>query len=799
MSRLASVLRLLAIAFAVAPVAAPRPAAARAPGAVSPEEWARQEALRPRRVAQAERRLDALRAELGLGAEDAFAATGSFTTGDGRTVVRLSQLHRGHRVFGAQAVARVLPDGTLRTTAPRLERGIALSGEPRLTAGQARDIALRSLGARGPLRGAPEVERVVFPARHLGGLASRLDAVSGRPVLDRRLTVTARLGEDHVWAYEVRTGVQRTAEGVRDLVFVVDGRTGAILDVRDLLQHAFTPIPSTGTGHGYYRGTVALATSRMADGSFALYDTTRGTLACPDLAGFTPDDSGWSATGMQVWYEAHDSAGVTDFSTWLFQSNPTNDWGDGFHFDPASFGDENGPNGQTAGVDAMSAMATTWDFYGRVFGRNGIDGLGTTVSALVLGNGWVDADNAWWTIGGKSAYLGIGSYPWNANGFRSMTDLDVVAHEMTHGVTSPSYEHAWVNSPEYEEAGLNEATSDFFSTMVRLWADRPAGSSGDSVPEGPAEWQIGMNVGHGTPIRWTDLPSRDGRSPDGWYDGLRYLDGHFSSGPLNRALYLLAHGASATPGERDHSVYLPVAFAGVGNDAAARIWYRAVTELLVPDGTGSLTYEDARAAALEAAAELYGAASPMVIAVENAFGAVNVGLGHGQPPHVKVWFAPWRNGDYVETSHFTDYSNREVFPKGETVRLRITVENTDDTRVTWATGGPSMNNGAIYWVGQGGVIHPDGSWTTPNQMGWHSITATSVADPRQLAEGRVFLINMDTDQDLEQDATDMAGIAFSWYLGNTVSPPHSVFLAPFVDDGDVSMFVDAMKSAWPVQ
>ena len=84
-------------------------------------------------------------------------------------------------------------------------------------------------------------------------------------------------------------------------------------------------------------------------------------------------------------------------------------------------------------------------------------------------------------------------------------------------------------------------------------------------------------------------------------------------------------------------------------------------------------------------------------------------------------------------------------------------------------------------------------------MAWHAITATSKADPNQFAEGRVFLIGMDTDMDGEVDALDMAGVSVSWYLWGALSPAHSVFEAPLVDDDDVAFFVDAMKSTWPVK
>jgi hypothetical protein len=131
--------------------------------------------------------------------------------------------------------------------------------------------------------------------------------------------------------------------------------------------------------------------------------------------------------------------------------------------------------------------------------------------------------------------------------------------------------------------------------------------------------------------------------------------------------------------------------------------------------------------------------------------------------------------------------------------MRVTVKNNPDTSVAWSLGGPSLYNGADSWVAKGGVINADGSWTTPNQMGWHAVTATSTADPGQFAEGRAFLIDMDSDMDGEQDALDMGGIAFSWYLTNAINPAHSVFEAPWVDDGDVSFFVDAMASAWPTK
>jgi len=749
--------------------------------------------LRQQREQLAVASLSTQRAAFGLRAEDTFRVAGSIVNPEGQSVVRLQQLHDGARVWGAQAIVRVQPTGETRTTARNLQADVSVPGAPRLSAQAAVEAALKASGAKAASTRV-ETELVVFPAKFKGGLAWRQDPVTGQGVLDRAASVIARLGSAHVWAYEVRLGRVATPTGAREPIVIVDAQTGAVLRVMDGLHRQAAP--ATGAGQGFYRGAVSLPTSQMADGSFALYDTTRGLLPNPILQWYTPDGSGWTPSGMQVWYEEHDATGARTWNSYLFQSNPVNTWGDGLAF--TQWGQENGSNGQSAGVDAMAAMVSTWDFFEKVMGRSGLDGQGTTPYATVLANGNYDLDNAYWSIGGHFATFGAGSYPANPKGFQSFTDLDVVAHEMTHGVTSPGYSQYWVNGPDFEESGLNEATSDFFSEMVKAYVARPAGAPDDRIPDVATDWRIGMNVGRGTPIRHLDKPSLDGRSADGWYDGIRYMDGHYSAGPINRALHFLAQGASPDASSPRHSVFLPGGMTGLGNDKAARIWFKTVTERLLGDGTGSLTMADARREALAAAAELHGDGSAEVIAVENAFAAANIGEAHGQGPRVKVWFAPWRDGDYIQASHYLDYGNLEIFPQGETVRPRITVEHTTNTAVTWSLGGPSLFNGTLYGEA-GGVINPDGTWTLPQAKSWFHITARSQADPNQFAEGRVFLVNLDTDMDLEQDALDMAGVAFSWGLSSTLNLSHSVFNAPLVDNLDVGTFVDAAQNAWPIK
>ena len=799
-----------ALGLALAMGAAPLAAAAPAPR-IDKAALAQRQQLQPARMLQAQSHLLALRSQLGLSDKETFVPRNAFTNDQGETIVRLEQTFEGRRVWGGQAIAHVDGKGGIQTLTQSVRPGIALSGTPLITADFAKAIAVAHLAPKGAMKVAPVVEQVVFPAEFVGGLATTTDLTTGRKVLDRRNTILARPNGPYVWAYEVRTRLDNPQDGTKSLSYLIDGNTGKILRINDLIQHLEAPAPAQGTGKGFYRGDVApLDTSLMLDGTYTLWDQTRGSQPNPYLSYFSADaPTGWDPAipGNQIWYKGSDASGAYTYSDYLFQGNTTNTWGDGLPF--TNWGDSGGTNGQSAGVDAASAISATWDFYANVFGRNGVDGQGTSVVALVLDptatSWWNAIDNASWDVNNHTATFGAGSFPTNPKGFQSLADLDVVAHELAHGLTSPSQAQMLVAQIGYEEGGIAEALSDFFSQMTKTWAGRDAAAAADRIPETTLPWEIGRNVGHGTPIRFLDKPSQDGWSYDAWFQGIRRLDPHHSSGPINRALYFLSQGSSSTPGAVNYSSLMPEGMKGVGNDIAARIVYKAVTEYLIGDGTGTWTFDDLRAACLFAAEHLpypYSDALAFnVDAVKNAFAAANIGDGAGKAATTRVLFTPWRNGDYIQASHpFLDYSNRQVLPANETVVPRVTVINNANTAVTWSLGGPAtFDTNSTPNTIVGGVINTDGSWTTPNQIGWASITATSKADPNQLAEGVAWLANLDTDMDLESDALDMAPIAISWYLSVGINFSSSVIAAPWVDDLDVSFFVDAVKSTWPVK
>ncbi|MET9620527.1 MULTISPECIES: M4 family metallopeptidase [unclassified Streptomyces] len=331
----------------------------------------------------------------------------------------------------------------------------------------------------------------------------------------------------------------------------------------------------TGTGNTMYSGQVTLGTAP----SYTLTDTGRGNHKTYNLNG------GTSGTGT------------------LF-SNTTDVWGNG-----------TASNKETAGADAHYGAALTWDYYKNVHGRSGIrgDGVGA-YSRVHYGNAYV---NAFWSDSCFCMTYGDGS-----GNTKPLTSIDVAAHEMTHGVTSNTAGLQYSG----ESGGLNEATSDIFAAAVEFYANN-AQDKGDYL--------VGEKIdirGNGTPLRYMDKPSKDGSSKDAWYSGIGSIDVHYSSGPANHWFYLLSEGSGAKTVngvnyDSPTSDGLPVT--GIGRDKAALIWFKALTTKF---GT-TTNYAGARTGTVDVAKALYGATSPEVTAVENAWAAINVGArpGGGNP------------------------------------------------------------------------------------------------------------------------------------------------------------------------
>lgn len=94
----------------------------------------------------------------------------------------------------------------------------------------------------------------------------------------------------------------------------------------------------------------------------------------------------------------------------------------------------------------------TVDFYDKKYGRKSFDNKGTKITA----HGSKSGQNAFWTedrSGKGTCYFDIGS---------ALTCLDVVGHEITHGVTGATAGLIY----SYESGALNEAFSDIFGFCI---------------------------------------------------------------------------------------------------------------------------------------------------------------------------------------------------------------------------------------------------------------------------------------------------------------------------------------------
>ena len=442
---------------------------------------------------------------------------------------------------------------------------------------------------------------------------------------------------------------------------------------------------------------MTLTTTKHADGTFSMIDPTRGTGYNPWLHDRFMDNNGApvhdangnpiSVQGMVMMSEAHDGDfNDNDWNIWyhFYDANTTDVWGNGEPFKGYPYGFEAQPNGETAAVDAMWAMTQAWDFYKNIFNRDGIDGNGTSIvgEVHVLGPLMTPCDNLFWTGSTQSVLMCDGTQtqgtdPNDGNpiagaptGLSSPTAVDVVGHEITHGVTD-----MLGLGDEGETGDINEATSDFMGSMIEAYAKRPAGAD-FVVPEGN-NWTIGEQI-KTTPIRSMINPKMDGLSPNYWYSGIEYMAVQYGNGPMNRFFYYLSQGAPSDAAAEGHSSDLPSGMTGLGNDKTARIWYTALTEFLGPFDK----YADARVAAVAAAAELYGDDSAEGAAVKSAFAAINVG-GVGDTPHVEIQMAVV----HPDGSLFDTLPRIPIVSMGTTVHLGADVRNTTDTSVTWKLGG----------------------------------------------------------------------------------------------------------------
>jgi Zn-dependent metalloprotease len=502
--------------------------------------------------------LQDLRPSLGLEADTTFKVHSAVPDPLlGGVDVRVDQYYQGVRVMGGEAILH-LRQGRMRELTDHLGCRFTLDSRPMLTASEALAVATTDLAPAGPFAWPPTCELVVV-RRKLGPGVPRLrDAL----------------------VYHIHTELENGARETAHTDYLVDACTGAIARKWDSLETA----AEAGEGLSQYSGKVRLDTTRTESG-FELRDPIRGK-------------SGNTVVDM-------------DHSVWRrrgeIYTSSTNAWGDGANYDGGS---TTSSNGQTAAVDAAYGLQWTWDYYRRIHHRDGIDGQGTATTLRVHYD--TEYDNAFWSEHCFCMTFGDG------HKFKSLEAIDVIGHEVSHGVCATTADLDYFG----ESGGLNEANSDINGTMVEFYSR--SGGDPDRIGDQGGSWTMGEQLVtplHPAPTRYLFKPSLDGKSPDAWSEELENLGPHSASGPMNRCFFFLSCGANDDKMSDCYSSYLPKGMPGLGNDKAARIWYRAVTVYM----TSGTDYAGAREACIRAAKDLHCAGSPEEQAVWNAFRAINVG------------------------------------------------------------------------------------------------------------------------------------------------------------------------------
>ncbi|MEV0614855.1 M4 family metallopeptidase [Nonomuraea sp. NPDC050404] len=351
-------------------------------------------------------------------------------------------------------------------------------------------------------------------------------------------------------------------------------------------------------GHGFHSGTVPLTTVLNGD-TYELKDATRG--------------------GASGYLDRRNSAGDIVSVPYTDQDN---DWGDGTLSNQAS-----------QAVDAQYAATKAWDYFANVHGRKGFDGEGRAlnlhgrVAGLPLPNGRPafvparpDLDSP-----ARIAYASPHQERGKDGNYRQLdgATLDLVGGAFAMGVAHveaglPRWEDT-ADHPEREEpAAIGAATANIFGTMIEFYAnnrvDRP-------------DHLIGERLAVGFPAGTFAPPVSMANPSSGCWSTQTRTD----PGPANHFFYLLAMGDKPAQGETSPTCNgMPVT--GIGNDKAAKIWYRALTEYFA----ATTNYAAARIATLKAAADLYGAHGLEYNTVNAAWSAVSVNganpIGGSQTP-----------------------------------------------------------------------------------------------------------------------------------------------------------------------
>jgi Zn-dependent metalloprotease len=227
--------------------------------------------------------------------------------------------------------------------------------------------------------------------------------------------------------------------------------------------------------------------------------------------------------------------------------------------------------GQSAGKDAAvneayDGLGATYDFYWEIFERNSIDDEGLPLEATV--HYGQDYDNAFWN--GERMVFGDG----DGDLFNRFTiALDVIGHELTHGVTEDEAKLTYL----YQPGALNESMSDVFGSLIKQYRNKQTAKQ--------ADWLIGEGL---FTKKVQGIALRSMKAPGTAYDdptlGKDPQPAHMKSYVRTSSDNGGVHINSGIP---NHAFYLAaIALGGHAWEKAGRIWYETLRDPRLRPTTG---------------------------------------------------------------------------------------------------------------------------------------------------------------------------------------------------------------------
>jgi Zn-dependent metalloprotease len=471
---------------------------------------------------------------------------------DGRLIVRYQQNYEGIPVMGGELIVNTNENGDLYSMNGEVSPDLSLQTQPEIDSEQGRESALQAV--------AKWYQKT--PA----------DFVASEPELwiyDESLLHPSTRPIELVWRMEVTSADNNMP--VRELVLVNAQKGGISLHFNQIDNAWSTMENAAASGN---RENVCLATDQ------------RGVVgpvgAGCDITAFKNSIPQAIASPLVNTY----TAGGTSSLPGTFLCDETQ---------PNCTSGSN-PQADTAHTYAIG----TYNFYANNFNRDSIDNNGMVIISTVQ---YCDPDfacpyaNAYWE-GTEMVYGG-------AYGFANADD--VVAHELTHGVTQ--YESGLYSY--YQAGAIDESLSDVFGEYY----DQTNGLGNDA----PAvKWLLGEDVTGlgairnmknppqlGDPDKMTSSKYRKGISDSG---GI-----HHNSGVNNKAVYLMVDGGA----------FNNKTVTGIGWEKTAAIYYEANTNLLTSGSDYSDLYFAIQQACINVTGQV-GITSDDCIQVKNALLAVEM-------------------------------------------------------------------------------------------------------------------------------------------------------------------------------